>query len=247
VSQPPHLSDDQLWVGDTSTEEHLSGCEVCRARLRDLGAEQDRVAGWLRSSASVVAADGPMPSTVAARLDDLVHREADRRASAAATRVTPLPAARRRTSWRPWLVAAAVAGVAVVGGGVLLQTSTGPDVVAGTSAESATERLEGESSSGGSLGGTDGAAGDAVAAALPPVPDAVLDEAQRSGGDDTLRSCGAVLAEQVGGSVVAAAQVTAHSRGGVVLTVDIADERAVWWLPDCDAPVELAWGRSPAG
>lgn len=234
MTLPRHPSDEQLWTGGEAVDDHLAGCLACRTRRHDLTAEQQRVTDWLRAGVASTASP-QMPDDVTARLDEVVRREARERMTDGVVAPLPRGADRRgvlRT--RAWLVAAAVAGVAVVGGSLLVPALDRTDLLAGSGDDAATEASD-------ALGDTPA---EAALAPLPPVPADVAEQAQAQARDETLGTCGQALAEQLGGTVVAATEVSGDRREGVLVTVDTDGQRLLWWLPGCEATRESALGRS---
>ena len=246
MTQPRHPSDEQLWSGDETFDAHVAGCRPCGARRHELDAQQQDVRRWLQGAASVGTEPPRMPDDVAARLDDVVRQEAGSRASRAVVRSLPsVPARRRASAGRPWLVAAAVAGLAVAGGALLVPALDRADLLAGGGDDAGTEALDTEASmtAESASSAEAGVAGDLAGAPVPMIPPDVAEQAVRRTDDAALGSCGQALADEVGGAVVAATEVTGNARGGVLVTLDADGQRELWWLPGCEATSELAWGR----
>jgi hypothetical protein len=243
VTQPGHPSDEQLCSGGEAVDEHLAACAHCRNRHQVVDAEQQAVRRWLRATTDV-SPDQRMPDDVTARLEKVVRREASRRDDAVVRPIPAAPADRRFSPGRPWLVAAAVAGVAVVGGTLLVPALDRGDLLAGGD-DAGTELVDAESDAAAETDGSAGAgsAAETAVAPVPPVPPDVAAQAAPRTDDETLDSCGQVLADELGGVVEAATEVTGNARGGVLVTLDVADQQVVWWLPGCAATSESAWGR----
>lgn len=235
MTQPRHPSDEQLWAGGEAVDKHLAACSMCRRRHHVLDDEQQAVRGWLRASSGQSTHRERMPDDVTVRLEEVVRREARRRDDAVVRPLAAAPAGRRVSLGRPWLVAAAVAGVAAVGGTLLVPALDRGDLLAGGGDDAGTELFDAESD-------VAAEAGSPADASIPPIPPDVAEQAA-SRTDATLGSCGQALAADVGGAVVAATDVIGNARGGVLVTLDVEGRRAVWWLPTCEATSELAWGR----
>jgi hypothetical protein len=247
VTHPGHPSDEQLWSGDEALGSHVAGCRECRARRDELDAQQREVRGLLQGSSGVGTKPPRMPDHVTARLDDVVSREVDRRASGAVVRsLSSVPPRRRASPGRPWLVAAAVAGVAVVGGALLVPALDRAELLAGGGDDAGTEVLDAEARAAdeSTSAAEAGPAADLAAVPIPTIPPDVAEQAARRTDDAGLGSCGKALADEVGGAVVAATEVTGNPRGGVLVRLDSDGQWQLWWLPRCEATSALAWGRN---
>lgn len=249
-----HPSDEQLWSADEGfVIEHLRTCARCRDRQRAVRREQDAVAGLLGSGVR----ERPIPPDVSARLAQALAAEAAARVPE--TRPDDLGARRSRSQPR-WLVAATVAGLAVVGGSLLVPR-LGPDGL---------DPPEGQAGAGEGRAEADAAApDDGLAAAspseLPPVPadllalGAAIVPGQQVPADGL---CGAGLLTEPGTDVVGSAVVPPDVGGDPAGAGEGADAgpvatsvlvrttgpsgSLVWWLPSCEAGPQEALGRSRA-
>jgi hypothetical protein len=233
VNGPVHPDLEALLLGDDQAKAHLRGCDQCQHRLASETDRHMRVQRWLAEQAPV-----SMPTEVAtrvhARLEDLGNRRSDRTAPAPA-RPTP-----RHGRAQRWLLAASVAAFAVLGTSVLvpLLRNGADDPLAG--ADLAESSLSAEEASAG-----DEAADDAAALApepsadLPEVPAAIRSQAEPQAALPD--SCGDALALQLGGRVQRA---SGAGDNGVLVVVEVAGQRMLWWLPSCDAAASQARGRT---
>lgn len=231
MSEPGHPSPEALWTGtDEQTREHRRRCRLCQSEYDRVRTEQQAVAAWLAAQ----AAPQPMPVEVVERVHGALGAQVEAR-GVDQPGPGPVPAPH---PGRWLLVAAAVAAAAVVGSAVLLPSMQGSDdslAGADVAAESV-QRDEPESA--------DQAA--AAPAPLPQVPADLVAVVATSGATSSPTECGTVLAEQVG-AVLRGSQTVDDDRAGVLVVLDEAEGRAVWWVPTCVAGVDQALGRSPLG
>jgi hypothetical protein len=230
VSEPGHPSPEALWTGaDEQTREHRGRCRLCQSEYDRVQTEQLAVADWLAAQ----AAPPPMPVEVAERVHGALGALVEARG---VDRPGPGPAPARHPG-RWLLVAAGVAATAVVGSAVLLPMQGSDDSLAGADvAAESVQRDEPESA--------DQSA--AAPASLPQVPADLVALVATSGATSSPTECGTVLAEQVG-AVLRGSQTVDDDRAGVLVVLDEAEGRAVWWVPTCGAGVDQALGRSPLG
>jgi hypothetical protein len=230
-----HPSDHDLWAGAAAA--HVDTCEACRRRLRVVQQQQHEVSAALQALAGPV----PLPANVEQRMHATVTQQVAERDGA----VVRLAAPRRGR----WLAGAGIAAAAVVVAGVMLppllrDQGLGADTT-GRTAGGAAEEAAPEAGAG-EAGGADGDAAGSGVLTVSPLP-TDLQRAARALPTDATSTCGAVLADEVGGEVQASAQPAAPDREGVLVVVDGPDGRTAWWLPACDAGTAQAWGSSPLG
>lgn len=194
---------------DATLTTHLGGCERCRGvrdQLNDLPA--------VLASVSIP----PMPTAVAARLDDALAAESQRRAESSGTSpvVVPLDSARRparNDRARRWFAGVAAAAAAVVGvsvaGNVWTQGGGGADSSGAATSDAGGNDDAGAGAEAGAAGPTDRRATvpdvalDSFAADVRPLYDERAGDFVQLRGGDQARRCSAddLRAETVTGDV----------------------------------------------
>jgi hypothetical protein len=217
-----HPSDLELWVG--AAARHLSTCERCTARLEAVSAQQRDTSERLAA-----ALGGPLdlPPEVERRVAEAL----------AGQRVVALPT---RPRWGRFVAGAGVAAAAVVVAGVVV-----PQVLGGGELTEVGSSVSTPEMSGADRDAAGGAPLAPQGAEAPPLPADVRAAAAQLVADLPLSSasaCGAALAEELQGQVVATGP--AGEREGVLVVVSTAEGTRAWWLPTCAATVTSALGTA---
>jgi len=245
VSGSAHPTDEQLWLDEPSALLHVEECAMCRAVRSRLRRRQQAVADVLAAAAPRATT---MPETVERRLVAALQSEVRGDVAHPVAPATVGRTSRRTSVWAGFAAAAAV--LVLVGTVVGVQQTSDPVAGGSGDGEGLVESSESEAPSEAAQSPSDtarsGTADSDDEPAPPPIPPALVDQAQRrdTGRADGSDTCGVGVLADPGDVVVAVDRVTTDPRGGVLVTVDGSGGRVLWWLPSCAASADDALGRS---
>ena len=242
MSGSAHPTDEQLWLDEPSALLHVEECAMCRDVRSRLRRSQQAVADVLAAATPQATT---MPETVERRLVAALQSEVRSGVAHQVAPATEHRTSRRTSAWAGFAAAAAV--LVLVGTVVGVQQTSDPVAGGSRDGDALVESSEAsEAAQAPADAARSGTADSDDEPAPPPIPPALVDQAQgsdtgRAEGSDT---CGVGVLADPGDVVVAVEGVTTDPRGGVLVTVDGSRGRTLWWLPSCAAGADDALGRS---